>query len=507
MIKKQTIIAAVFAVLFVVLIVAYFAVVKPLTSEPVETETKEAVETDVGEALGMADKILVYPYVASKQIQSITVHNSYGSYRVFRDSSDMPQIEGHEGVAFDEEKMSSLMTSIGYPLAVTKVGETDDLAEYGLCETTNEDGTVKKPATFEMITKSGEKYNGVVGDKIVTGNGYYFLYEGRPNTVYVLDVTVADTILAPVEVLVSPVIVTPMTANDYFLVHDFILMHNGEVVVSFDYIEEADRADTEFVTQTYRMLSPADLIPSAEAISTAMKGLYTAASDGYMEVVCLGVNDATIAEYNIGNEGYSLYYLYDGIENFVMISPKNPDGSYYVASGLFQQIVKVDGKALDFLSWDLFDWVEAPFFQMKIDFVESIEVESSDYSVAYDLKGTGQDLIVTERGTGHKPDVTNFRQFYKTILYASYEGEAGLTEDEQNAYHAMDDSEAQLILTVTTRSGRELRYRFFRYSERRSYVELNGTGEFYTLRTMADKILSDAKRVQTGETITSTDKY
>lgn len=507
MIKKQTTVAIIFAILFVVLIVAYFAVVRPITSEPEETETEAPVETDEGEAVGMADKILVYPYVESKQIQSITVNNSYGRYRVFRDSSDTPQIEGHEGVAFEEEKMSSLMTSIGYPLAITKVGAADDLSEYGLVETTDEEGNVKKPATFEMITKDGTVYNGVIGDKIVTGNGYYFLYEGRPNTVYVLDTAVADTILSPVEVLVAPMIVTPMTANDYFLVHDFMLMHRNEVVVSFDYIEEADRADTEFVTQTYKMLNPADLIPSAEAISTAMKGLYTADSDGYMEVVCLGVSDETLAQYNIGEDSYSLYYIYDDMENFVMISPKNPDGSYYVAASLFQQIVKVDGKALDFLTWDLFDWVEAPFFQMKIDFVESIEVSAGDYSVAYDLEGTGADLIVTERGTGHKPDVTNFRQFYKTILYASYEGESGLSEEELETYRGMDDSESQLVLTITTRSGRVLRYRFFRYSERRSYVELNGTGEFYTLRTMADKILSDAKRVQSGETITSTDKY
>lgn len=509
MIKKQTVLIAVFAVLFVLLLVAYLAVIRPLTNTPEETETEPPVETAPGEAVGMADKILVYPYVESKQIQSIAVRNKYGSYRVYRDADDTPQIEGHEGVAFEEEKMSSLMTSIGYPLAITKVGETDDLFEYGLTERTDENGKTVKPATFEMTTKSGEKYNGTIGDKIVTGNGYYFVYDGRPNTVYVLDVTVADTILSPVEVLVSPMIVTPMSQNDYFLVHDFTLMQGDEVKVSFDYIEEKDRKDTEFVTQTYKMLYPQGLIPSAEAISGAMRSLYTAKSDGYMEVVCLGVDDAALKRYNIGGEngGYSLYYLYNDIENFVVISPKNTDGSYYVASSLFQQIVKMDGRALDFLTWDLFDWVEAPFFQMKIDFVKDISVEAGDYSVTYDLKGTGENLTVTERGTGHKPDVTNFRQFYKTLLYASYEGQCNLTADELVAYHAMDDSEAQVILTIHTSGGRELRYRFFRYSERRSYVEFNGTGEFYTLRTMADKILADAKRVQSGEKITSTDKY
>lgn len=520
MLKKQTTLLIVLCAVFALLIVAYFAVVKPLVEkeEPVETEPVETLRENEAEAMGNTGKVLVYNYVESKQIQSITVKNEYGRYRVYRNEKDLPQIEGFEGLAFHEESMSALMTSIGYPSAMYSFERDGGLSEYGLAPYTTAEGKTKVPATFEMVTKNGERYTGIVGDKIVTGNGYYFLYDGSPDIVYVVDTAIADTVLSPVETLIAPMITTPMTTNDYFLVHDYILMKGDEVIIHFDYIEEEDRANTEFVTKTYEMLQPQNLTPDAEAISKAMLGIYTTAEKDNLEVVKVGLDDESLAKYNLTENCYSLQFTYNGIDNFLLISPQNADGSFYAASSLFNQIVRAEKEVFDFVTWDLFDWVEAPFFQMKISYVTDITVESGDYKVTFDLEhidagvnsagvDMGTDLVVTERGTGNKPDVTNFRQFYKTLLYASYEGECGLMESEMESYRAMGDSEAQLILTIHTASGRELRYRFFRYSERRSYIELNGEGEFYTLRTMADKILADAKRVQAGEPIGSTDKY
>lgn len=509
MLKKQTVIIAVLAALIVILTVAYFAVVKPITEAEETTAETEPPETDEGESIAMGiDKILVYDYIESKNIQSVTVKNSYGRYHVYKDSDGIDQIEGFEGIAFHEESMSALMTSVGYASAMYKLDDPNDLSEYGLVPVTLEDGTVKYPATAEMVTKDGRRYNIVVGDKIVTGSGYYFLYEGRPDVVYVVDKAIEETVLSPVETLIEPMIITPMTQNDYFLVHDFVLSKGGETIIHVDYIEAEERENTEFITTTYRMLYPKDLTPSATAISNAMYKLFEASSeDDILEVVHLGINNESLAKYNLVDNCYSLYYTHGGVENFILISPRNPDGTYYVASSLFQQIVKGKSETFDFVTWDLFDWVESPFFQMKIGFVTDISVRAGDFSVTFDLEGEGQELVVTERETGNKPDVTNFRQFYKTLLYACYEGESGLMMEEIETYQSMDDSRAQLVLTIHTESGRELKYRFFRYSERRSYIELNGEGEFYTLQSMAEKIIADAKRVQSGEPITSTGKY
>ncbi|MEE0970021.1 MAG: hypothetical protein U0M06_11680 [Clostridia bacterium] len=519
MLKKQTVLIIVFSVIFVLLVVGYFAVVKPITDTEEPIDQTDAVTTEEGEQVAMGnDKVLVYSEIKDKNIQAITVKNEYGRYRVYRDNDGVPQIEGFEGIAFDEETMSSLMTSLGYPSAMYKISDPKSLAEYGLEPYTAEDGRTKYPATFELVTKTGERFSGVVGEKLVTGAGYYFLYDGRPDTVYVVDKSIASTVLSPVEALIAPMIVSPMTSNDYFLVHDYMLMKGEDVMVHIDYIEEEDRADSEFVTKTYNMLYPKDLTPEAEAVSNAMLGLFTANENDALEVVHLGVTDEALEEYDLTDNCYSLHYVHNDIENFILISPRQSDGTFYAASPMFDQIVKGTAEVFDFVTWDLFDWVEAPFFQMKISFITDITVESGDFKVTYDLEhiddgvnssgvDIGTSLVVRERGTSNKPDVTNFKQFYLTLLYSSYEGECTLMEEEMASYRGKGDSEADLILTIHTVSGRELRYRFFRYSERRSYVELNGAGEFYTLRTVPEKILADAKRVQANEPVTSLNKY
>ncbi len=526
--NNQTKAVIILSAVLLLLVLVYIFVSIPMKNEMNKTPdvTAAVPETEDGEAVGLANKILVYPQVSTDDIQSIIVINEYGRYKIYRNTeTDSPEIEGFEGVAFHEQNMSSLMTSCGYPLAITKVGKTEDLSEYGLDKTLDENGNVvEQPPRFVMKTKDGVEYKCYIGDKITTGTGYYFLYEGRPDTVYVLDTSIAETLLAPVEVLVEPMIITPMTQNDYFMVHDFILRRYDQTIICFDYIEEADRKGTEFETSTYRMLYPQNITPSAEAISSAMKQIYQAGGDEQaetkLEVVCLGVTDETLAKYNIGDDAYVVQYDYwerdlstagspvTVRENMILISPRNPDGSYYVASPYFQQIVKAEAEACDFLTWDLFDWVEAPFFQMKIGYVTDISVsDGRGFEVDYKLEGEGQELVVTEVNTGYKPDVNNFRQFYKTLLYSSYEGDCSLESSEKEALKALDDSEAQVVFTVKTDAGRVLTYKFYQYSERRSYVTLNGEGEFYCLKTVAEKILADAKRVQSGEPITSTDKY
>ena len=82
-----------------------------------------------------------------------------------------------------------------------------------------------------------------------------------------------------------------------------------------------------------------------------------------------------------------------------------------------------------------------------------------------------------------------------------------------------------MILTVYAEdlvgNTRYLRYRFYRYSERHSYMTIevldspddtssspqNGTGNFYVLTSFVNKIIADAQRTIDGELITPTGKY
>ena len=122
----------------------------------------------------------------------------------------------------------------------------------------------------------------------------------------------------------------------------------------------------------------------------------------------------------------------------------------------------------------------------------------------------------------------NFKQFYGSMLYASLEGMAELSEEEKAAlkqYDSFDTGENACQLKITVKgcdfygNRRDVVYRFYQFTERKSYITIevlgengesspeNGYGSFYVLRSFADKLIEDAKRMVNGEEIDSTSKY
>ncbi len=98
-----------------------------------------------------------------------------------------------------------------------------------------------------------------------------------------------------------------------------------------------------------------------------------------------------------------------------------------------------------------------------------------------------------------------FRHFFQTILYASADGVCNLTDDEMAALRALPDSGAQLVMSVKTEEG-DFLFKFYRYSERRSYMTINGEGELYMLSDRVEKIFNDALKIMAGEDVTATAK-
>ena len=128
--------------------------------------------------------------------------------------------------------------------------------------------------------------------------------------------------------------------------------------------------------------------------------------------------------------------------------------------------------------------------------------------------------------------MANFKQFYGGMLYASLEGMAELTEEEKLALRQLDDfsstdedNPCQLKITILGYdlygNRRDTVYRFYQYTERKSYITIEalGTpdpstsdsekayGNFYVLRTFADKLIEDAKRMANAQEVTAVSKY
>ena len=83
-----------------------------------------------------------------------------------------------------------------------------------------------------------------------------------------------------------------------------------------------------------------------------------------------------------------------------------------------------------------------------------------------------------------------------------------------------DPSKCQLELTLiaediatqtnpdnyTENNKKELVYRFYRYSQGKSYLTINGEGEFFVDASFVEKLISDARKVEEGVLVVTDSK-
>ena len=486
--KRQRRTILIVGICVVAAILLYFLVVKPIV-DYVEEVKKDQIELLDGEVLGTNDRILMFEHTEKKNIQSIDVHNQYGEWGVYYDSDDDTfYIKDHPEAPYSKEQLSSLVVSAGYTLSMTRVTtDAEDMHEYGLADSDN-------PAWYTLTSRDGKTHTVYIGSQIPTGAGYYCRYKGR-NAVYVLDSTLSQTLLQPLEAMITPTLALPMQTNDYFTVKNFAILKGGELKIMITYLDEEEK-EAEASMSSYKMLAPANYTVNDSNYSVALEVL--TAFEGNSALV-YAPEESDLEEYGLLNPAYTLTYEYSGIQQYILFSEKNESGNYYAYSLLFNLITEVSGSKLEWLDWDLIKWVDSPIFMMNINDVKSITVDSDTAKRVFDLEGEGQELVVTERATGFQPDVKNFRQFYKTLLSVAIEDYAPTESVE-----ALDmDKDLYMTLTIETRAGKTHVYKFYPYSTRRAFYTIDGEGEFYVLRDMATKVITDAEKVMTNTEIDS----
>ncbi len=489
--KKQSRLIVIMAIIVAAAICAYFFVVLPIVNY-VEEAAEETVELLDGEALGINDRILIFERNERKDIQSIDVHNEYGEFGFYYDETDEAfYVTDHPAAPYNKELFSSLVVSAGQPLSIERISmDCEDMSEYGLADE-------QSPAWYTLTTRDGETHTVYIGDAIPSGAGYYARYEGR-NAVYVLGSDIGNTVLMPLENMITPTLTLPMNQNDYFTIKNFSVIQGQDVNVMITYLNEEEKAALA-ATNAYYMIYPSGYAVHATNYSTVVEVLNNFTGNS---TLVYNPAEGDMKEYGLLEPAYTIYYEYQGIEQYVVFSAKNDNGKYYAYTPLFDLITEVDEAQASWLEWDLIKWVDTPIFMMNINDVASIKVESDTAVRVYDLVGESKELVVTERETEFKPEVHNFRQFYKSLLSIYIQGyvSGDLTDEEVTA---LLEDEPYLVLTVETRAGKITQYKFYPYSTRRAYYTVNGDGRFYMLRDMATKIISDCEKVMTNTEIDS----
>lgn len=381
----------------------------------------EDLLTEGNEAVDYGFRLLLFPHIEKEKIRSLEVHNETGTY-TFARVNEQGEISnngdfvilGSPLTTYSQELFAELHVSAGYTLSSQKIkdpikDENGQFTEYGLVPIANrervlEDGTVEvydyTPAYYLLTDTSGNKYKVLIGDRLVTGGGYYVQYvdikdgkETPRDAVYVLSSQIESSLLAPIEDYITPLISYPMTMNTYFDVENFTVLKRDEnrpdgdkyeETVSFTYIDIADRQNTIYSSEPYiftsSSLSPAAKLDgyqaSSDNISEVLSAIY---SPTYIGVHKFAPSDEDLAKVGLsrvvvdkngepvldknGKKTYEVCAKYmvsfnydiveDGkfietIQQIILVSEKNENGNYYVFTSVYSP-AKEEGKKADYL--------------------------------------------------------------------------------------------------------------------------------------------------------------
>ncbi len=497
-----------------------------------KTTVYAVVDTEDGEAVSDYNRLMVFPKVETKNIKSLRVKNTHGSYTFEQNTSGSMVLRGYEQVSYNAETYAYLS---GFCSSVAvmengrfgkKIIDKYGLAEYGLDE---------PQASFTLRTTAGRSYTVLVGDAIVSGNGYYVMLEGR-EVVYIIN-GYYSMLLEPVESFISPILTYGMTTTNYpevsnFRVVDYTYDEDGtpkaELVTALTYWPYEERENTEYQTQSYKMIDEAlaAYVPETSAVTETMEKLISLEN---ATVVKLGVTDAVLAEYGLDqpekllsydfkvtDKSGTVYFKYRywfgrlterGTHYVFAELESSEDGETFAPMSTFDYILEVGRSHLNFLGWDKIDWVEAYYFHINIMLMESMEISSpmGDITFRFDVgKDDVEKITATMNGQTRNIDIASFKVLYRNMLFGVLFDQTGLSDAEMDALKK-DESKKQLSFRVKTKktdktAGVDNTYSFYNMGESRSYLTINGGGEFYVLTASVTKTAEDALALWNGET-------
>ncbi len=411
----------------------------------------------------------------SKIIKSIEVHNEFGTYTFERDKNMNFVIRGEENTPYDRESFAYLAVACGYTLSTQrlqnpqKLGDGSiDYSEYGLAaerrvrvEKDEQGNDVEveydyEPAWYVITSMTGESHKVILGDKTVTGTGYYALYEGR-DTIYVLGAGFDGYALSSIEAYITPTIVYPMGTTNYFNVRNFMIYGNieyekiyaelaekyGEInfekldeetkkkynedyarlfeehskkMCDFSYLDAEDRVGTLYAhSPYYNGLDYADgYYLNSNSIEVVISSF---ANTDFTGVVKLSPTKEQLDEYGLVDPAYIVMFYFattdsEGNEafaqNYVQISAKSDGGIYYAYSETHDMIVGINSDCFEFLEWEEIQWYETNYIQNDISYVDKIQIESPEYKVDFVIEDSASKYMTYLQRFGSKIGDTEY---------------------------------------------------------------------------------------------------
>lgn len=501
-----------------------------------EAEIFAVVDTEGIESVSEYNNLMMYARIQVANIQKIQVKNEDGAYTFERGENGKMYIKGRKDTAYNETLLAYLQSVCGNTTVMRKISPAA-VEQYGY----DEYGLDSPRASVTVTAKDGTTHTIQIGKQIVSGAGYYVRLEGS-DSVYIFNSYIGNTVLVPLETYVTPVLLYPLTSNNYMLVQNFRVDslsygEDGKMIANNDialsYWDYAERQGTEFQSQPYVMVDEAlsGYTPSPDAVYTVM---YHFLEMEYKQLITVDATDEELVKYGLDQPVKSLYFEFSekdattGVtyhaKNYVFFSALTENGTHYVTSNVYvsednkqnyvkwpayNQIVEIDRALLPFMEWETLDWVERDYFRLAIDLCDTLTFKSPTYDITFDILPVGDDVeayVVTENGN-RKLAINNFKTLYLNMQYGKFFGSTHMSEEEVAAITA-DKSRHVLSWTMkTTVTEIERTYDYYWLDENRTLVTVNGVGEFYVLSSAVEKLIQDAYDVANGVKITAVSPY
>ena len=492
--KKQKRSLIIASAVFVLLLIAYVAVVLPMMKDDTVTEPPELVE---GEVLGTNNRIMMFPQVTRAEMKEIFVSNEHGEFTLVKDGENF-KIKGFEDVSCKSEGISSLVVAAGYTITskrLTAEATEAELEKYGLAE---------RDVYWKVTCTDGREYRVFVGDKLVSEEGYYAMLEGREDCVYILSTSVETSSLQPATAFVNPILCLGLTDQNYYLIDDFTVMHGEDVFVLVKQSKKSEFVNPDAQAETKMMYPAGYKTDDTYFMSNVASKFVSMVGE---EVVYMGEDKEELEKYGLADPYYSVYFTYTNgsseLEYYFFVSEKQDDGCYYAVSNLygFRIVVKCTADNFSWLENKLISWVDDYPIAINILRVDSMNIETADGKYDFDLShGVTADEVATLEIDGpdgfrlSDADVYNFRELYKDFLAIQIMGELEFTESEIDDVIAKDDSHMTTV-TFNLTDGSVQEFKFYRYSTGRAILSANDSKNFFVYDDWLLKIRTDVQKL------------
>ncbi len=510
MIKKQTITAAVCAVLAIVLAVVYFTVIAP----SLVPKEKEVVPIELIDQLEVRhsdqQRVYLFPPAERARISSIKVSNEHGGYEFYK-KKDTFYLRDKETAPYNLKALASVVTSTGTVLADARylIDENTDLSVYGLAASDN-------PAYFVVTTEDGTIHKVWVGKKVPTDNSYYCQYDGR-KAVYKVGLQLGLVVFTDVYGLIDPVLGLNIDQTQLSSVPLIGAIKHG--VPSFEIKtltpdeNGSDKTNSPTYSYEFTFNGLKEFTPSSIMRNYVLQTLSGLAGT---KTVAVG-NDITVENLktkygiDINDPYYCIYYTHTD-KAYIYISAPDKEGICYAYSTVYNIVTTIPLSSMPMYYLGVHDFVEGNLLKTPIMQASKLEIKGSlpDENItidsSYGIKTTyindTQQSVQTVWNNATKEEystdrVANFKQIYGDIAALYIEGEVDVNK--------VGEGELLLSITLTEIDGTVRTFEFFAYNNTRCYFKLNGsfnkTYAFYVNRDNVEALIRNTHLFEQGYTL------